>query len=226
MSFLNEFLFGVFPYIAGTVFLVGSLARYDRDQFTWKTSSSQLLRSKGFALGNRLFHIGVIFLFFGHLIGLLMPHGLYPYLGLTPASKQLMAMVAGGIFGTLALIGSTILLHRRLTDERVRATSSSADVLILVVLYVQLILGMLTIAFSADHMDGSLMLSLSDWAQALVTFKANPSLYLVNVPFLYKLHLFLGLVIFLIFPFTRMVHVWSVPFQYVGRRYQIVRSRN
>lgn len=225
MSFLNEFLFGVFPYIAGTVFLIGSLARYDRDQFTWKTSSSQMLRSKGFGIANRLFHVGVIFLFFGHLVGLLMPHSWYPYLGLTPASKQLMAMVAGGIFGTLALIGSTMLLWRRVTDERVRATSSRADTFILLVLYAQLLLGMLTIYFSAGHMDGSLMISLSNWAQALVTFKANPSMYLVDVPMLYKAHLFLGCLIFLIFPFTRMVHVWSVPFHYVGRRYQLVRSR-
>ncbi len=225
MSYLNELLFGVFPYLAGTVFLIGSLVRYDRDQFTWKTSSSQLLSSKGFLVANRLFHIGVIFLFFGHFIGLLMPHSWYPYLGLTPATKQLMAMVAGGIFGTLALIGSTMLLHRRLTNPRVRATSSGADILILVVLYVQLLLGLLTIYFSAGHMDGSLMLALSNWAQALVTFQSNPAQHLVSVPALYKTHLFLGCVIFFIFPFTRMVHVWSVPFHYIGRRYQIVRAR-
>lgn len=225
MSYLNEFMFGVFPYLAGTVFLVGSLVRYDRDQFTWKASSSQLLSSKGFAIANRLFHAGVIFLFFGHLVGLLMPHSWYPYLGLTAASKQLMAMIAGGIFGTLALIGSTMLLHRRLTNPRVRATSTGADILILLVLYVQLLLGLLTIYFSAGHMDGSLMLSLSNWAQALVTFQSNPAQHLLGVPTLYKAHLFLGCVIFLIFPFTRMVHVWSVPFHYIGRRYQIVRAR-
>jgi len=225
MSYLNEFLFGVFPYLAGTVFLIGSLARYDRDQFTWRTSSSQMLSSKGFAFANRLFHAGVIFLFFGHLVGLLMPHSWYPYLGLTATSKQLMAMIAGGIFGTLALIGATMLLHRRLTNPRVRATSSGADILILLVLYVQLLLGLLTIYFSAGHMDGSLMLALSNWAQALITFQANPAQYLIAVPALYKAHLFLGCVIFLIFPFTRMVHVWSVPFHYIGRRYQIVRAR-
>lgn len=225
MTFLNEFLFGIYPYIAGTIFLIGCLVRYDREQYTWKTSSSQILGGKNFVLGLRLFHVGVICLFFGHLVGLLMPHGLYPYLGLTPSSKQALAMTAGGIFGTLAFIGMTILVHRRLTNPRVKATTSKNDVFILLLLYVQLILGLATIPVSSGHMDGSVMLALADWAQSIVTFQSHAAAHVADVHWIYKLHIFLGVTTFLVFPFTRLVHVWSVPVEYIARSYQIVRQR-
>ncbi len=225
-EYLNDLFFGYYPYIAGTVFLCGSVVRFDMSQYTWKTNSSQIMDSSPrFRLGNNLFHIGMIFLFFGHLIGLLMPHSWYPYFGLTASSKQLMAMVSGGLFGMLALIGGTILLHRRLTNKRVRASSSQMDIPILVILYIQLLLGLLTIPFSAQHMDGSLMLVLGDWAQRIVTFRPDAAELLMGVPWMYKIHLFLGLTIFLLFPFTRLVHIWSAPWSYIGRSYQIVRQR-
>lgn len=227
MDYLNNLLFGYYPYIAGTVFLAGSLARFDMSQYTWKTNSSQIMDSSPrFRLGNNLFHIGMIFLFFGHLFGLLMPHSWYPYLGLTASSKQLLAMVSGGLFGILAAIGGGILLHRRLTNPRVRAHSSQMDIPILVILYVQLIIGLLTIPFSAAHLDGSMMLLLGDWAQRIVTFRPDAAAAVAGVPWVYKLHLFLGLTVFLLFPFTRLVHIWSAPWWYLGRSYQIVRQRH
>ena len=119
MDFLNNLLFGYYPYVAGTVFLLGSLVRFDMSQYTWKTNSSQVLdNSLRFRLGNNLFHIGMLFLFFGHLVGLLMPHWMYPYLGLTATGKQMLAMVSGGLAGLLVLIGGGILLHRRLFHPR------------------------------------------------------------------------------------------------------------
>ncbi|MGA8261796.1 MAG: respiratory nitrate reductase subunit gamma [Arenicellales bacterium] len=226
MHFLNNLLFGYYPYVAGTVFLLGSLVRFDMSQYTWKTSSSQLLdNSFRFQVGSVLFHVGVLFLFFGHLIGLLMPHSLYPYLGLTPHSKQVLAMVTGGIAGAMALVGGTILLHRRLYHPRVRAHSTRMDIFILALLYAQLILGLFTIAVSGQHLDGSMMLVLADWAQHIVTFRPDAADFVANVPWIYKVHLFLGLTIFLVFPFTRLVHIWSLPAGYVVRRYQIVRRR-
>lgn len=225
MDYLNELVFGVYPYIAGAVFLIGSIARFDLSQYTWRAGSSQMLSSgPSFRLGMSLFHVGIILLFFGHLVGLLMPHAWYGFFGLTPSSKQLMAMIAGGIFGTLCFIGMTILVKRRLTDPRVRATSSKMDIFILLLLYVQLILGLITIPFSAGHMDGSVMLLLADWAQHIVTLQAGAAAFVADVSLVYKLHLFLGLTMFLVFPFTRLVHVWSAPVWYLGRRYQIVRQ--
>lgn len=222
---MNEFLFGIYPYIAITVFVLASIFRYDRDQYTWKASSSQMLSSKGMKLGSNLFHVGIILLFFGHLFGLLTPHALYePFM--SAGTKQLIAMLAGGLFGILCFVGMIILIHRRLTNPRVKATSSFADISILLILFVQLILGLLTIPISAQHLDGSSMIALAQWAQHIVTFRPGAADYILSQHIVFKLHIFLGLTIFLIFPFTRLVHVWSVPIKYMFRKgYQIVRKR-
>lgn len=225
MDFLHKFVFEYYVYVAGTVFLLGSLVRFDMSQYTWKTNSSQLLdNSLKFQIGSVLFHAGVLFLFFGHLIGLLMPHSLYPYVGLTPGAKQILAMVSGGIAGLAALVGATILLHRRLFHPRVRAHSTRNDIFILMLLYVQLLLGLFTIPISMHHLDGSVMLQLGDWAQHVLTFRGG-SEFITDVHWIFKLHLFLGITTFLVFPFTRLVHIWSLPASYVVRQYQIVRQR-
>jgi nitrate reductase gamma subunit len=226
MDYINQLLFQFYPYVAGTVFLLGSLVRFDMSQYTWKTNSSQLLdNSVYFQIGSLLFHVGVIFLFFGHLIGLLMPHWLYPYVGLTASSKQVLAMVSGGLAGLMALVGGTLLLHRRLFHPRVRAHSTRMDVFILLLLYVQLVLGMFTIPVSYQHLDGSVMVILGEWAQHIVTFRPGAADFVANVHWVYKAHIFLGVTTFLVFPFTRLVHIWSAPLSYVTRQYQVVRRR-
>ncbi len=226
MSYLNTLLFDYYPYIALTIFLLGSLVRFDYDQYSWRSGSSQLLRTRNFRIASNLFHIGILLLFVGHFVGLLMPHAWYPYLGLTPHSKQLLAMLAGGLFGTLCFAGLSLLIYRRLVDPRIRNTSSPMDIAILLILYVQLILGLATIVVSGQHMDGSNMLLLADWAQHIVTFRGGAADYLAGVSWVFKTHLFLGMTIFLLFPFSRLVHIWSAPVWYLGRRsYQIVRHR-
>lgn len=224
-NYINQFFFGVYPYIALTVFFVGSLLRYDRDQYTWKASSSQLLSRKDMRLGSNLFHIGIIALFFGHLVGLLTPHWAYESV-ISAGTKQVLAMTAGGIFGLTCLAGMILLIRRRLNDARVRATSQASDLPILLLLFVQLVLGLLTIPASAQHLDGSSMLALASWAQHVVTFQGDAASFVAGESFIFKIHLVVGLTIFLVFPFTRLVHVWSVPVQYLARSgYQIVRKR-
>ncbi len=224
-NYLNELLFGIYPYIAIVVMVLGSIFRYDQDPYSWKADSSQLLRSKGMRIGSNFFHVGIILLFFGHLVGLLTPESVY-HLVMTAATKQMMAMVAGGIFGVLCFIGLTILLIRRLTDARIRATSKFGDTLILVILYIQLILGLATIPASAQHPDGSSMIALANWAQHIVTFRSGAAEFMMAEPVIFKAHIFLGLTIFLIFPFTRLVHIFSAPVKYILRPgYQIVRKR-
>ena len=225
MSYFNELLFGIYLYLAGAVFLVGSWIRFDRDQYSWRAGSSQMLNSKGFRIANNLFHIGILLLFFGHLAGLLTPPAVYHALGLSTEAKQLMAMGFGGLFGIMCFIGMTFLVVRRLTDPRVKATSSFSDIFILLLIYVQLILGLLTIVVSFFHLDGSQMLLLADWAQRIVTFRGGAAAVIADVNWIYKLHIFLGLTMFLVFPFTRLVHIWSAPIWYLGRSYQIVRQR-
>ena len=225
MNVLHHFLFSVYPYICLSVFLMGSLARFDRDQYTWKSDSSQLLRKGQLKWGSNLFHAGILFLFFGHSVGLLTPHWVYePFI--TPAQKQLLAIIAGGVAGLVCFIGLTLLLHRRIFDPRIRLTSHRTDLMILVILWVQLVLGLVTLPFSLGHTDGSVMLKLSAWAQSIVTLQPNAG-HLAGLDWPYLVHLVLGMSIFLLFPFSRLVHVWSGfgTLAYVIRPYQVVRSR-
>jgi len=226
MSYSQYFLFGIYPYIALAIFLLGSLIRFDREQYTWKSDSSQLLRSGQLRLGSNLFHIGVLFLFFGHFVGMLTPHFVYePFM--SSGAKQILAMVSGGTAGVLAFIGLSLLLHRRLSEPRIRATSKPSDVLILLLLWLQLALGLATIPLSAQHLDGSMMLRLAEWAQHIVTFRSGAVEMLAGAGWVFKTHLFLGMTIFLVFPFTRLVHVWSgfAATTYAARAWQLVRPR-
>ncbi len=226
MTYLDNLLFGYYPYICLSIFLLGSLLRFDRDQYTWKSDSSQLLRAGQLRWGSNLFHVGVLFLLGGHTFGMLTPHFLYePFM--SAGSKQIMAMVSGGAFGILGFIGVSMLLQRRLGDERIRVNSKTSDIVLLVLLWLQLALGLATIPLSAQHLDGSMMMKLADWAQHIATFQAGAPQLLNDVSWVFKLHMFLGMSIFLIFPFTRLVHVWSGfgTLAYLVRPYQLVRSR-
>lgn len=224
INYLNFFFYDIYPYLCGTVFILGSWLRYDYGQYTWRAGSSQMLDKKGMTLASNLFHIGIIGVLFGHFFGMLTPHWMYAWF-LPMATKQLMAMWLGGICGVLTLVGGLMLLYRRIFNPRVRASSSTADILILALLMIQCALGLLTIPFSAQFMDGSEMLKLVDWAQAVVTFQGGAATYLDGVAFVYRVHLVLGMTLFLLFPFTRLVHMWSAPVEYFTRRYQIVKSR-
>lgn len=226
MTYFDRFLFGYYPYLALTVFLLGSLVRFDREQYTWKSDSSQLLRHGTLRWGSNLFHVGVLFLLVGHTVGMLTPHFMYePFM--SAGSKQLMAMVTGGIAGFLAFIGVSLLLHRRLFDARIRATSRPGDIALLVLLWVQLVLGLATIPMSAQHLDGYMMLKLAGWAQHIVTFRTGAVELLAEAGWVFKAHMFLGMTLFLVFPFTRLVHVWSGfgTLAYIVRPYQVVRTR-
>jgi nitrate reductase gamma subunit len=223
---MNTFFFGIYPYIALVVLLVGSVARYETVPFTWKSSSSQLLRRKQLIMGSVLFHVGVLVIFAGHLIGLLTPLSLFHALGVSNEFKQTLAVAAGGIAGVMALIGGGMLFHRRMSDPRIRATSSFADIAILALLLMQLVLGVGTIIISIRHQDGGEMVKFMAWAQGIFTFQADAADNIADVAFIFKLHLFLGLTIFILFPFTRLVHMLSVPVRYLWRPgYQVVRSR-
>ena len=224
-SYLHTFLFSAYPYICMVVFLVGSLARFDRDQYTWKSDSSQMLRTGTLRWGSNLFHVGILFLLLGHTVGLLTPKAVYT-LFLTVEQKQHIAIVAGGIAGIICFIGLTLLLHRRLFDARVRQTSTYMDLAVLIILWVQLSIGLLTLPFSLAHADGAAMLTLSGWAQGILTVQPVDAKTLQSLDWPYLVHLVLGMTIFLLFPFSRLVHIWSAPVWYLGRSgYQVVRSR-
>ncbi len=174
-------------------------------------------------LASNLFHIGIIFVLCGHFIGLLTPESVYHHF-ISTEDKQLLAMVSGGFFGVICLIGLVMLIHRRLTDDRVRANSSISGILVFFVLLAQLLLGLGTIVASAGHMDGSVMVMLANWAQEIVTLQPlDAAASIAPVGLVYKAHVLLGVTLFVLFPFTRMVHIASAPIWYLGRRYQVVR---
>ena len=225
-GYLDTLVFGIYPYVALAVLVVGSVVRYDREPYTWRSGSSQLLRRRQLIVGSVLFHAGVLVVFFGHLVGLLTPIEVFDAIGVSHGFKQLMAIVVGGIAGAAALAGATMLAHRRFFDARVRAQSSFSDDLVIAILWVQLVLGLLTIPVSLGHLDGAEMVKLMAWAQGIFTFDPEAAGHVADAHPIFKLHLFLGLTIFVIFPFTRLVHMLSVPIRYLWRPgYQVVRSR-
>ena len=185
-AYVNTLLFGVYPYICLVVLLIGSLIRFDREPYTWKSDSSQMLRKGQLRLGSNLFHYGVI----------------------------------------IAIIGLTILIYRRLGDPRIRLNSRKWDIVITLMLWLQLALGLLTVPLSAYHMDGVLFETLTSYVKGIVTLDGGAAALMVDVPLTYKLHVLLGFTLFLVSPFTRMIHIWSGAgvLAYLFRPYQIVRT--
>lgn len=226
MDWLNQALFGFYPYIALAVLAIGSILRFDREQYTWRTGSSQLLRRRQLVLGSILFHVGVLAIFAGHFVGLLTPIWIWDSLGVPHGAKQMLAIVAGGAAGAMCLVGGCLLLHRRLFDARIRATSSFGDIAILVLVMAQLVLGLATIPVSLGHLDGGEMVKFMTWAQGIFTFRAGAADNIADAHWIFKAHITLGLTILLVFPFTRLVHMLSAPVWYLNRRgWQIVRSK-
>jgi nitrate reductase gamma subunit len=226
MNGVYGFLFQVYPYVCFVVFLVGSLIRFDQGQYSWKSDSSQMLRAGTLRWGSNLFHIGILFLFFGHLVGLFTPHAVYGYF-MSAAHKQLLAVVVGGIAGLICFVGLTLLLHRRLFDARIRYTSHPTDIAVLMVLWIQLVVGLITLPYSWQHADGTVMLVLADWAQRIVTLRPVDATVMANLPWPFLFHIVFGVTIFLLLPFSRLVHVWSgfATIFFLFRPHQVVRSR-
>jgi nitrate reductase gamma subunit len=227
MNYLHQFLFGIYPYIALAIFFLGSLIRFDREQYTWKSESTQTLHTGVLRLASPLFHVGVLGLFFGHAAGLLTPVWVWDTLGVSHGAKQLVAMVAGGVMGALTLVGLLLLLARRLSNERLRHATTFKDKVVLLWILATLLLGLSSIFASASHLDGHMMVQLMSWAQHVLTFRGDAAGFIADAPLVFKLHLFMGMSLFAIFPFTRLVHVWSGfgALGYLGRAWQLVRAR-
>jgi len=225
-EFVNTVLFGIYPYVALVVLAVGSVIRYDREPYTWRSGSSQLLRRRQLMWGSVLFHVGVLLIFAGHLVGLLTPLWFWDQLGVTHGVKQIIAISLGGVAGATGIVGATLLLHRRFFDPRVRKASSLADNLIILLLWLQLALGLGTIRVSMQHLDGEEMVKFMNWAQGIFTFNPAAASYVADADLVFKLHITLGLTIFVLFPFSRLVHMLSAPVRYLWRPgYQIVRTK-
>ncbi len=224
---LSKIVFSIYPYIVLTVFIVGSWIRYDNEQYTWKTDSSMLLSKSNMVFASNFFHIGILSIFGGHFAGLVLPHALWLAFGVSDIQHQWLAISAGSVFGLMCLIGGSVLWLRRMFNPRIRAASRYMDIFILSWLMVTLLLGLSTIPVSvghANHADPGAMLALSGWVQSILTLNPKPEL-LDNVDTVFKVHMVFGMTVFLLFPFSRLVHIWTAPFNYLGRSYQVVRAK-
>lgn len=226
MNTLDLILFGVYPYVALAIFVFGLIFRFRNAAYSVSSKSSLLIDDSQLRLGNIFFHVGILGLLAGHTVGLLTPISLMESLGISHSAKQIMAMLSGTIFGSSALIGVIILLRRRIVSEKVRAHSLPSDYFVLVWLLLTLITGMLTIFMSFFHLDGHQMVLFMTWAQHIVTLQGDAHTYLADVNWGFKLHMCLGLTVFVIFPFTRLAHAVSglLTVLYIGRSTQITRS--
>jgi len=218
-------VFGYYPYVALTVFIAGSIIRFNRSQYTWRSGSSELLRRRQLIWGSALFHYGILVVLGGHLVGFATPDAVLNVLGVSVRAHQLLAVFAGGISGTFAWIGLTMLVHRRLFDSRIRKTSSGMDIFALLLIWVQLTFGMATVPFTLHHLDGKMFTQLVGYVQSIIYFRPDAVSLLDGVPWVYLVHLFLGFTFFLVWPLSRLVHIWSAPIWYLGRAYQVVRRR-
>lgn len=225
LNWLQIFLFGVYPYVALTIAIIGTWVRFDLSQYSWKTGSSQMLRTKNMRWASNLFHVGIIVVLLGHLFGMLTPHFLYESF-ISAGRKQVVAVVVGGIAGVACWIGLAMLMWRRFTDDRISNTSNFSDKLVLVLLFVQLNLGLISIFTSVQHLDGYTMMNLAGWAQDITILRPiQAAARIEQADLIYQLHMALGITLIMIFPFTRLIHIISAPVWYLGRRYQIVRQK-
>ena len=221
-AYINNFFFTYFPYIALAVFVFGMITRLVWFNKTIQAESTQFIADKKVKLASNLFHVGIIFVFFGHLT-LFIPEWLY-HMVMTTETKRIIALSMGSIFGIMAVVGMTILIIRRFSSPRIKYNSRFQDYLIIILLLVEAVIGLTAAAKTAVEPIGTYA-ALSQWSQAIVTFQPNAGLILANHSLQYKLHIILGFVIFMIFPYTKLMHMLVHPYVYFFRSgYQLVRS--
>lgn len=230
MNYIEQFLFGIYPYICLSVFFIGSLIRFDREQYSWKSESSELLYRGQLRLGSVLFHVDILLVLGGHVAGLLTPLWAFELLGISQEQHHIMALAAGSVSGTMALAGILILIHRRFRIQRILTTSTWRDKLVVIWLLVTILAGLslIPLSLASNNAVGELE-SMMQYAQRILTFRGDATAYIAPLSSAVKIHVFLGMTFFLIFPFTRMVHVWSGFAAFIGyipRAWQLVRRRS
>jgi len=216
----NMIAFVVYPYLALTIFVVGHSYRYLADPFRWNSKSSELLDKGSLRIGILIFHWGIIITFFGHLTGLLTPQWFLDRFGITAQIHEAAALSVGMVIGTMAFVGLILLLGRRFIRPRILATSSLNDIVVLALLL--FVVGWGT--FNAFFMRYNVLYTIAPWIRGIVTFSPDPEL-MRPVPWTYKVHILSALTLLGFSPFTRLVHIWSVPITYLVRRFILFRRR-
>lgn len=205
--------------------IVGHIYRYSTDQMNWSSRSSEILENKTLRWGSLLFHYGIIFVFFGHVLGLLIPKTFISAIGINYTLYHNMAIYIGGTAGTITVIGIFLLLIRRYGNKRVSVTSSFGDKFIIVLLFLIVGFGIYnTLFYNLYFGHFEYRSTISPWFRSLFIFSPDPKLML-HVPLTYKIHIILAFLAFGIWPFTRLVHIWSIPIAYIKRSHIVYRRR-
>lgn len=225
MTQIATFTWGVFPYICLVVMVVGALYRYQSDQLRWTSKSSELLEKKLLTVGSMLFHVGILLVFGGHVMGLLIPEEFYNALGITSEQYHVGAMALGGLSGLIALAGISILLYRRIANPRIRMNSDISDYVSDGFLWVVIFLGdAFTLGYSLINGPYEYRATVGPWIRSVLALHPDVAL-MAGVPVLLQVHIALAFALFGISPFTRLIHIYSIPFGYIARAPLLYRAR-
>lgn len=225
MSAGDLFLWVFLPYASIAVFVVGHVWRYRRDQLTWTTRSTQLLERRQLFWGSNLFHFGALAAIGGHVLGLLVPESLTARAGVSEDLYHAVSAGAGTAAGTACVAGLAILIYRRITNARVAATTTRTDVATYILLAGMIGLGMgETVGVNLVGGGYDYRATVALWFRGLFTFDPHAGL-MASAPLVYKLHALLAWALVAIWPFSRLVHAWSIPVTYVGRTFILYRAR-
>lgn len=216
----------ILPYVAIAVFVGGHVWRYRSGQLTWSARSTQLLDRRVLGWASPAFHYGALAAVGGHVIGLCIPHAWTDAVGINESAYRWIAGIAGGIAGAVTLIGFLGLVYRRARSDRVRRTTTRGDLLTYLLLTVLIVLGCwMTFGYTLVTDDPyNYRVSLADWWRSL--FILQPDVTAVTgAPLLYQVHAIIAWAFWAAFPFSRLVHAWSIPIAYLGRPYILYRRR-
>jgi nitrate reductase gamma subunit len=213
------------PYSAIVVFVVGHFWRYRRDQLTLTAHSTQLFESRALTVGSNIFHVGVIAAIGGHVLGILIPSAWTRAVGIDDSAYHLIAGVGGVTAGAAVFLGMAVLAWRRAVHPRVRATTSRVDVWLFFLLGVTILTGVwATMSANLIGDEVAYRETVAPWFRGLLTLNPDVAL-MTGVPFIFQLHVTLAWVLYASWPFSRLVHAWSVPLGYLRRAPVLYRSR-
>lgn len=221
---MKTFLFAVFPYLAMAVFVVGMIWRYKYDKFGWTTRSSQLYESRMLRIGSPLFHYGILLAVVGHAMGLLIPKAWTDAMGIDQHAYHLVAMIGGLVAGAMVVVGFVILVFRRRTVKTVFNATTVNDKAMYLVLGLNILFGMWNTISTALSDAYNYREGVSPWFRSIFQFQPNVDL-IATAPFQFQAHAVMSFLLIMIWPFTRLVHVFSAPFQYLGRPYIVYRTK-
>lgn len=223
---MSQFWWVIYPYLTLVVMVVGSLYRYAYNPMSWGSRSSEILERRQLKWGSLLFHWGILMVIVGHVMGLLVPVSVYNALSISRETYHGMADLMGGLAGVITWVGIFLLMIRRFGNLRVRKNSSLSDFVVVVVLFLTVTTGdIMTIIFNNLYGPYGYRHTIGPWVRGLLAFHPNPQL-MAHVPLMFQIHIVLAFFVFMLVPFTRLVHIWSIPLAYLRRRPILYRARD